>query len=78
MLQVKHDPGVAWVYGGFLLLLPGLYLAFLRPQQRWAVVLAQGKGGRWEGRLLGASPRGRENFAVHTERLLARLQKGAS
>ena len=78
VLQVKHDPGVAWVYGGFLLLLPGLYLAFLRPQQRWAVVLAQGKGGRWEGRLLGASPRGRENFAVHTERLLARLQKGAS
>jgi cytochrome c biogenesis protein len=78
VLQVKHDPGVAWVYGGFLLLLPGLYLAFLRPSQRWAVVLAKGKGGRWDGRLLGTSARSRETFAAHTERLLERLQKGAS
>ena len=78
ILQVKHDPGVWWVYGGFILLLAGLYLAFFRPSQRWAVVLTKGKGGRWDGRLLGASPRGRETFVVHTERLLARLQRGAS
>ncbi|MFZ5450524.1 MAG: cytochrome c biogenesis protein ResB [Thermodesulfobacteriota bacterium] len=78
VLQVKHDPGVWWVYGGFLLLLIGLYLAFLRPSQRWAVVLERGKKGRWDGRLLGASPRGRETFVIHTERLLERLQKGAS
>ncbi|MBI4642462.1 MAG: cytochrome c biogenesis protein ResB [Deltaproteobacteria bacterium] len=78
VLQVKQDPGVWWVYLGFILILPGLYLAFFRPSQRWAVVLKKGKGGRWEGRLLGASPRGRETFAAHTERLLARLQGGAS
>ena len=77
ILQVKRDPGVWWVYGGFLLLLPGLYLAFFRPSQRWAVVLQQGKGGRWEGRVLGASPRGREEFAARTDRLLARLKGGA-
>jgi len=78
ILQVKYDPGVGWVYGGFLLLLPGLYLAFLRPSQRWAVVLEKGKEGRWEGRLLGASPRGREDFAARTDRLLTRLKGGAS
>lgn len=78
VLQVKKDPGVWWVYLGFILLLAGMYLAFFRPSQRWAVVLKKGKGGRWDGRLLGASPRGRETFALHTERLLARLQGGAS
>jgi cytochrome c biogenesis protein len=78
VLQVKQDPGVWWVYTGFILLLAGMYLAFFRPSQRWAVVLQRGKGGRWDGRLLGASPRGRETFAIHTERLLARLQGGAS
>jgi len=78
ILQVKYDPGVWWVYGGFLLILPGLYLAFLRPFQRWAVVLGKGKEGRWEGRLLGASPRGREDFAARTDRLLTRLKGGGS
>jgi cytochrome c biogenesis protein len=78
ILQVKHDPGVWWVYAGFILLLCGMYLAFFRPSQRWAVVLQKGKDSRWDGRLLGASPRGKEAFALHTERLLARLQGGPS
>jgi len=78
ILQVKHDPGVWWVYGGFLLLLPGLYLAFFRPSQRWAVVLQKGRKGRWEGRLLGASPRSRETFIARTDRLLDRLQRGGA
>jgi cytochrome c biogenesis protein len=78
VLQVKQDPGVWWVYAGFILILFGMYLAFFRPSQRWAVVLQKGKGGRWDGRLLGASPRGKESFTLHTERLLARLQGGAS
>ena len=78
VLQVKHDPGVWWVYGGFILLLPGLYLAFFRPTQRWAVVLQKGKKGRWEGRLLGASPRSRETFIVRTDRLRERLQRGGA
>jgi cytochrome c biogenesis protein len=78
VFQVKRDPGVGWVYGGFLLFLPGLYLAFLRPPQRWAVVLEKTPEGVWKGRLLGASPRGREDFAARQERLLAQLKKGAS
>lgn len=78
VLQVKQDPGVWWVYLGFILLLVGMYLAFFRPSQRWAVVLQKGKGGRWDGRLLGASPRGRETFVIHTERLLERLKRGAA
>jgi len=76
VFQVKHDPGVAWVYAGFLLFLPGLYLAFFRPAERWALVLAKTAKGKWQGRLLGASPRNREEFAARQERLLTELQRG--
>jgi len=76
VFQVKHDPGVAWVYAGFLLFLPGLYLAFFRPAGRWALVLAKTAQGKWQGRLLGASPRNREEFAARQARLLTELQRG--
>ncbi len=78
VLQVKRDPGVIWVYAGFLLLLPGFYLAFFRPPQRWAVVLEPRAKGGYAGRLLGASPRNRDVFEAHKESLLARLGKGGS
>jgi len=76
VFQVKHDPGVVWVYAGFLLFLPGLYLAFFRPAERWALVLAKTAQGKWQGRLLGASPRNREEFAARQARLLTELQRG--
>jgi len=76
VFQVKHDPGVWWVYTGFLLFLPGLYLAFFRPVERWALVLAKTPQGKWQGRLLGASPRHREEFAARQERLLTELKRG--
>jgi cytochrome c biogenesis protein len=76
VFQVKRDPGVAWVYAGFLLFLPGLYLAFFRPVERWALVVAKTPKGKWQGRLLGASPRHREEFAARQERLLMELKRG--
>ena len=76
VFQVKRDPGVGWVYAGFLLFLPGLYLAFFRPAERWALVLAKTPKGKWQGRLLGASPRHREEFAARQERLLMELKRG--
>jgi cytochrome c biogenesis protein len=78
VFQVKRDPGVAWVYAGFLLFLPGLYLAFFRPAERWALVLAKTPKGKWQGRLLGASPRHREEFAARQERLLTELKRGTA
>ena len=76
VFQVKRDPGVGWVYAGFLLFLPGLYLAFFRPVERWALVLTKTPKGKWQGRLLGASPRYREEFAARQERLLMELKRG--
>jgi cytochrome c biogenesis protein len=76
VFQVKRDPGVGWVYAGFLLFLPGLYLAFFRPVERWALVLVKTPKGKWQGRLLGASPRHREEFAARQERLLMELKRG--
>jgi cytochrome c biogenesis protein len=75
VFQVKHDPGVWWVYAGFLLFLPGFYLAFFRPHQRWALVLAPSPQGGWKGRLLGTSPRAREDFEVRQSRLCDELKK---
>jgi cytochrome c biogenesis protein len=75
VFQVRRDPGVWWVYAGFILCLPGFFLAFLLPTQRFAVVLSKKPDGRWEGRLLGASPRAREVFTAKTDRLLARLKQ---
>lgn len=76
VLQVKHDPGVPWIYAGFLLFLPGFYLAFFHPTQRWAVLLQRGEKGRWEGCIRGAGPRDQEAFMARTEKLLARLKGG--
>lgn len=76
VFQVKRDPGVWWVYLGFVLLLPGFYLAFLRPAERWALVMRPGPQGAWEARLKGAAPRAREAFALRLERLQELLQKG--
>jgi cytochrome c biogenesis protein len=78
VLQVKRDPGVWWVYAGFLLLLPGFYLAFLRPAERWALVLQRHAKGAWEARLLGAAPRAREAFQGRLERLQELLKKGGT
>jgi cytochrome c biogenesis protein len=78
VFQVKRDPGVGWVYAGFLLFLPGLYLAFFRPVERWALVLTKTSKEKWQGRLLGASPRHREEFTARQERLLMELQRGTS
>jgi cytochrome c biogenesis protein len=76
VFQVKRDPGVWWVYAGFLLFLPGFYLAFFRPPQRWAVVLQPAPKGGWQGRLLGASPRAREDFDLRRAQLLEEFKKG--
>ncbi|MCL4503209.1 MAG: cytochrome c biogenesis protein ResB [Deltaproteobacteria bacterium] len=76
--QVKHDPGVWWVYAGFLLFFPGFYLAFFRPHQRWALILRLSPKGGWTGSLLGASPRAREDFELRQAQLLEEFKKDVS
>ncbi len=76
VFQVKRDPGVWWVYAGFILILPGFFLAFFRPAQRWAVVLEQAPQGGWKGRLLGAGPRSRDLFEARQNRIMEMLKKG--
>lgn len=75
VFSVKRDPGVWWVYAGFLLFFPGFYLAFFRPHQRWAIVLEESPKGGWKGRLLGTSPRAREDFELRQAHLLEEFKK---
>jgi hypothetical protein len=44
--------------------------------ERWALVVAKTPKGKWQGRLLGASPRHQEEFAARQERLLMELKRG--
>ncbi len=46
------------------------------PTQRWAVVLQPTPKGGWQGRLLGSSPRAREDFDLRRAQLLEEFKKG--
>ncbi len=46
-LQVKRDPGVWWVYGGFTAMLLGIGLAYYTSHRRlWILALPEGKGSK--------------------------------
>ena len=78
MFQVKRDPGVWWVYAGFSCFCPDFTWPFSGPHQRWAVVLEETPKRGWQGRLLGASPRAREEFDLRQARLLKEFKKDTS
>ncbi len=76
-LQVKYDPGVWLVYAGFLLMLPGFWLAFFVPRQRWAVaVQPQGKG-KYGLAVYGVGDRHKYAFQQRLARLQAKLEEMA-
>jgi len=77
-LMVKRDPGVWWAYAGFILLLPGFWLAFFTPRQRWAVALRPHPQNGWLIQIHGSGVRNREAFQRRLTRLLTRLEKGVS
>lgn len=77
-LMVKKDPGVWWVYLGFIVFLPGFWLAFFTPRQRWAVALQPEPTGGWLIRVHAAGTRPREAFHRRLTKVLAQIEKGAS
>jgi len=73
-LLVKYDPGVWLVYTGFLTMLPGFWLAFFVPRQRWAVaVQPQGKG-KYRLSVYGVGDRHKYTFQQRLARLQAKLE----
>jgi cytochrome c biogenesis protein len=76
-LQVKYDPGVWLVYAGFLAMLPGFWLAFFVPRQRWAIaVQPQGKG-KYTLTVSGAGDRHKSAFQQRLARLQAKVEETA-
>jgi len=75
-LMVKKDPGVWWAYAGFILLLPGFWLAFFTPRQRWAVALQPDSQSGWRIQVYGSGVRNKEAFQRRLTRLQRRLEKG--
>jgi cytochrome c biogenesis protein len=74
-LLVKYDPGVWLVYTGFISMLPGFWLAFFVPRQRWAVaVQPQGKG-KYALTVYGAGDRHKYAFQQRLARLQAKLEE---
>jgi cytochrome c biogenesis protein len=76
-LLVKHDPGVWLVYAGFIAMLPGFWLAFFVPRQRWALkVQPQGKG-KYGITVYGAGDRQKYAFQQRLARLQTKLEEVA-
>ena len=76
-LLVKYDPGVWLVYAGFISMLPGFWLAFFVPRQRWALkVKPQGKG-KYGITVYGAGDRQKYAFQQRLARLQTKLEEVA-
>ena len=74
-LLVKYDPGVWLVYAGFICMLPGFWLAFFVPRQRWALaVQPQGKG-KYGLTVYGAGDRQKYAFQQRLARLQTKLEE---
>ena len=73
-LLVKYDPGVWWVYLGFLVMLPGFWLALFVPRQRWAVVVAPHGRGTYRLTVAGVGDRHKIALQRRLERLQAALE----
>ena len=72
-LQVAKDPGVWWVYAGFLLMLLGLYAAFFMSHRRiW--LLVDHSTGNTEITLIGSTNKNRPGFERTFHELAAKLQ----
>ena len=76
-LLVKYDPGVWLVYAGFLAMLPGFWLAFFVPRQRWAVAVQPQGQGKYVLTVHGAGDRHKYAFQQRLARLQAKLEEVA-
>ena len=74
-LLVKYDPGVWLVYAGFLLMLPGFWLAFFVSRQRWAVAVQPQGQGKYGLTVYGVGDRHKYAFQQRLARLQARLEE---
>jgi cytochrome c biogenesis protein len=73
-LLVKYDPGVWLVYVGFLLMLPGFWLALFMPRQRWAVTVQPHGSGKMRLTVSGVGDRQKQAFQLRLARLQAKLE----
>lgn len=72
-LQVAKDPGVWWVYAGFLLMLLGLYAAFFMSHRRiW--LLVDNSEDKNEITLFGSTNKNRPGFERAFQELAEKLQ----
>jgi cytochrome c biogenesis protein len=76
-LLVKYDPGVWLVYAGFLAMLPGFWLAFFVPRQRWAVAVQPQGRGKYGLTVYGAGDRQKYAFQQRLARVQAKLEEKA-
>ncbi len=76
-LLVKYDPGVWWVYVGFLLMLPGFWLALFVPRQRWSIALSPRGQGRYRLTVHGVGDRHKLAWQRRLEKLQAAFEEYA-
>jgi cytochrome c biogenesis protein len=74
-LLVKYDPGVWLVYAGFIGMLPGFWLAFFVPRQRWAFAVRPSGKGKYSLTVHGAGDRHKYAFQQRLARLQTKLEE---
>jgi cytochrome c biogenesis protein len=76
-LLVKYDPGVWLVYLGFLLMLPGFWLALFVPRQRWAVAVTPSRQGKFRITVAGVGDRHKIAWQQRLAKLQATIEEKA-
>jgi cytochrome c biogenesis protein len=76
-LQVSYDPGVGWVWAGFLLMSIGLALSLLFTEKRIWMRMTK-EEGRWKAQAWGQARRGKIAFEQEFTRVCSELEGNGS
>jgi len=74
-LQVTKDPGVWYVYAGFLFMILGCWVTFFNAHQSYCLGLEKGEGGRTLVWLAGKSNRNTHGMTLKIKKLATQLKE---
>lgn len=72
-LQVTKDPGVWYVYTGFVLMILGCWVTFFMSHQAYFVAIRPGSAGASEIVVAGSTNRSRQSMKLHLEKFVKQI-----
>ncbi len=74
-LQITKDPGVVYVYIGFVLMIAGCFIAFLMHHQRVLVEVTAGENNRHDVFVSGIADRNSQGMKLKVEKIATKLEE---